>query len=268
MHIIMKRIITLFIACITLSIAMAQPKPEIKTVLNYDKNLIMGYTITFTYPVEDVEAAILERLEKEGVEGNQKKSFYNFKGIKYNYIWNKMFDMYLQFTGSKNAGTVNLLLSQGYDNFIVPTEDSITTTKVLDWLTSLDLDIQNYRYNRAMETHQEEYEDIDKELGKLEKQRSKIEKKIRKNADAQLKFEASRTIVTENELNVDTKKIEKEQKKAQKLIEERTELDQELKEINDKIDNVRADLSKKDNVISELQKEKPKSNSISTKKKK
>lgn len=268
MHIIMKRIMTLFIACITLSIAMAQPKPEVKTVLNYDKNLIMGYTITLNYPVEDIEAAVLERLEIEGIKGNQKKSFYTFKGVKYNYIWNKMFDMYVQFTGSKNAGTINLLLSQGYDNFIVPTEDSITTQKVFEWLVSLDLDVQNYRYNRAMETHKEEYKDIDKELNKLEKQRSKIEKKIRKNTDAQLKFEASRTIVTENELNVDAKKIEKEQKKALKLIEERTELDQELKEIKDKIDNVRSDLNKKDSVISDLKKEKPQSNSISSKKRK
>ena len=43
-------------------------KPEVKTVLNYDKNLIMGYTITFNYDAKDIETAVTERLEKEGVE--------------------------------------------------------------------------------------------------------------------------------------------------------------------------------------------------------
>ena len=246
---------------------MAQIQPEVKTVLNYDKNLIMGYTNTYEYPIEDIETAVIERLEKEGVEGSKKKNFYAFKGIKYNYIWNKTFDMYVQFTGSKNAGTINMILSQGYDNFIIPTEDSITTAKVYDWLISLDLDIQNYLYNVAMEAHQEEYKGIDKELSKLEKKRTKIEKKIKKNTEAQLKFEATRTIVGENDLNVDTKKIEKEQIKAQKLLDEKHELEDELKQINDKIDNVRSDLNKKNNVIADLKKEQPKTNTLQKSKK-
>ena len=273
----MKKMITLCLVLLGMSTAMAQEnfyenspftsnsgaKPEVKAVLNNDKNLIMGYTITFNYPVEDIENAIIERLGKEGVEGSKKKSFYSFKGIKYNYLWNKMFDMYLNFTGSKNAGTINVLLSQGYDNFIVPTQDSITTTKMFEWLTTLDLDIQNYRYNIAMQTHQDEYEDIDKALSKLEKKRNKIEQKIKKNTNAQLKFEASRTIITDNELNVDTKAIEKDQKKAQQLYEERTDLEAELHKIMQEIANVRSDLEKKNTAISDLRKEKPLSNQLS-----
>lgn len=278
----MKKMLSICAALMMVTMGMAQSKfyekspytsnsgakPEVKAVLNYDKNLIMGYTITFNYPVEDIETAIIDRLEKEGVEGNEKKNFYSFKGIKYNYLWNKMFDMYMQFTGSKNAGTINLLLSQGYDNFIVPTEDSITTTKVFEWLTQLDLDVQNYRYNVAMDTHQEEQEDIDKELSKLEKKRDKILKKIKKNTNAQLKFEASRTIVADNELNVDVKAIEKEQKKAQELNEERTELEAELHQMEQEIANVRNDLSKKKDAISDLRKNKPLSNTPSKTQKK
>lgn len=264
----MKRILIFCAACLMAYTAMAKAKPEIKTVLNYDKNLIIGYTITYEYPVKDIESAILERLGKEGVEGSKKKSFYAFKGIKYNYIWNKTFDMYIQFTGSNNAGTINLILSQGYDNFIVPSEDPTTTKKTYEWLTSLELDIQNYRYRVAMETHQEEYKGIDKELNKLEKQRANIEKKIKKNADAQLKHEASKTIVNENDLNVDAKKIEKEEKQAQKLLTEKAELEEELRKINNKIDNVRSDLNKKMDVISDLEKEKPQSNTLKNSKKK
>lgn len=242
-------------------------KPEVKTVLNYDKNLIMGYTITFNYDAKDIETAVTERLAKEGVEGSKKKNFYAYKGIKYNHIWNKMFDMYIQFVGSKNAGTINVILSQGYDNFIIPTEDSITTSKMYAWLTSLDLDVQNYQYNRAMQAHQEEHKDIKKELAKLEKQQTKVEKKIKKNADAQAKFDASKTIVSENDVNVDAKQLEKEQKQAQKLLDEKAELEAELKKITDKIDLVRSDLNKKNAAISDLEKDKPLSNAINTSKK-
>ncbi len=263
----MKRILIFCTACFMACVAMAQAKPEIKTVLNYDKNLIMGYTITYEHPIEDIEDAVIDRLEKEGVDGSKKKNFYAFKGIKYNYLWNKSFDMYIQFTGSKKAGTINMLLSQGYDNFIIPSEDSITTAKVYEWLISLDLDVQNYRYNIAMQAHQEEYKGIDKELGKLEKQRTKIEKKIKKNADAKKKFEATRTIIEEGDLNVDAQKIENEEKKAQKLLAEKNELEEELKKINDKIDLVRADLNKKNAVISDLEKEKPSANKLQNSKK-
>ena len=277
----MKKMISLCAVLLCMGIAMAQTnfyqnssyisdsgaKPEVKTVLNYDKNLIMGYTITFNYDAKDIETAVIERLKKEGVEGNKKKNFYAFKGIKYNYIWNKMFDMYIQFVGSKNAGTINVILSQGYDNFIIPTEDSITTTNMFAWLTSLDLDVQNYQYNLAMQAHQEEHKDIKKELSKLEKQQAKVEKKIKKNADAQAKFDASKTIVSENDLNVDAKVLEKEQKQAQKLLDEKALLEAELKKITDKIDLVRSDLSKKNTAISDLEKDKPLSNAINTSKK-
>ena len=57
----MKKMISLCAVLLCMGIAMAQTnfyqnssyisdsgaKPEVKTVLNYDKNLIMGYTITF-----------------------------------------------------------------------------------------------------------------------------------------------------------------------------------------------------------------------------
>ena len=277
----MKKMISLCAVLLCMGIASAQTnfyqnssyisdsgaKPEVKTVLNYDKNLIMGYTITFNYDAKDIETAVTERLEKEGVEGSKKKNFYAYKGIKYNHIWNKMFDMYIQFVGSKNAGTINVILSQGYDNFIIPTEDSITTSKMYAWLTSLDLDVQNYQYNLAMQAHQEEHKDIKKELAKLEKQQTKIEKKIKKNADAQAKFDASKTIVSENDVNVDAKQLEKEQKQAQKLLDEKAELEAELKKITDKIDLVRSDLNKKNTAISDLEKDKPLSNSINTSKK-
>jgi chromosome segregation ATPase len=131
----------------------------------------------------------------------------------------------------------------------------------------LDLDVQNYRYDVTMQAHQEELENIDKELAKLEKERDKVEKKIKKNNDAQLKFEASRTIVSGNELNVDTKAIEKEQKQGKKLLDERAKLESDLYKVTEKIANVRSDLNKKNYAIDNLQSQKPKSNQIVRKKK-
>ena len=267
----MKKLMMIVSLCLGFSMAMAQTnccnnnsytsdsgaKPICKTVLNYDKNLIIGYSITFNYPIEEIETAVLARLKTEGIDGTKKKNFYAFKEIKYNKLWNRKFDLYLQFTGSNNAGTINMLLSQGYDNFIVPTADSVTTNKALKWLTELDLDVQHYRYNLSMQTHQEEYQNIDKALDKLEKKRTSIEKKVKKNNEAWKKFEASRTVVTEGDVNVDTKKIEKEQIQAQKLTEEKNELADELAKINKEIDAVKIDLDKKQTVITNFKKEKP-----------
>lgn len=267
----MKKLMMIVSLCLGVSMAMAQTnccennsytsdsgaKPTCKTVLNYDKNLIIGYSITFNYPIEEIETAVLARLKSEGIEGSKKKNFYAFKEIKYNKLWNRKFDLYLHFTGSTNAGTINMLLSQGYDNFIIPAADCETTNKALKWLTELDLDVQHYRYNLNMQTHQEEYENIDKALEKLEKKRASIEKKVRKNKDAWKKFEASKTVVKEGDVNVDTKKIEKEQQQAQKLTEEKNELADELAKINKEIDSVKSDLEKKHNVITDYKKEKP-----------
>ena len=69
----MKKMISLCAVLLCMGIASAQTnfyqnssyisdsgaKPEVKTVLNYDKNLIMGYTITFNYDAKDIETAVL-----------------------------------------------------------------------------------------------------------------------------------------------------------------------------------------------------------------
>lgn len=229
--------------------------PEVKTALGHDKELVNLYTITLPYSAEDVKDALHQRLDKEGIDGSKtKNNFYAFKEVQYSYLWDKTCDIYVSVTGNKSKAAINLIISQGYNNYIVPSADSITTKKAYKWLIAADQVVKDYIYEQDLATHLEEQDDINKEIKKLEKERNKIESKIKKNNNQQLKLEASKTIVSEDDLNVDSKKIAKEQQKALDLQKELLELKEELKSIEKKISDTKGDLTKKKETIIELKK--------------
>jgi vacuolar-type H+-ATPase subunit I/STV1 len=227
--------------------------PEIKTALGKGKELANLYSITLPYSAEDIKAALHERLDKEGLSGTKaKNNYYAFKEVQYSYLWDKTCDIYVSITGNKAETSINLLISMGYDNYVNPYADTITTEKAFKWLIAVDQVVKDYIYEKELATHLEEQKEIDKEIKKLEKQRSKIESKIKKNEDKQLKLEASKTIVSEDDLNVDSKKIAKEQLQAIELQNERKKLDEELNDIQKKIKDTKGDLNKKKNTITEF----------------
>jgi chromosome segregation ATPase len=155
-------------------------------------------------------------------------------------------------TGNRETGNVNLIISQGYDNYIDPYQDSITTEKAFKWLRGVDRVVYEYVHTQTLATHQKEQKEIEKTLSKLESQQKKLESKIKKVEDKQRKLEATRTIVDENDLNVDSKKIAKEQELALDLQNEYLELNSELKSLTIKIKDTREDLNKKKKAIAEF----------------
>lgn len=236
----------------------AQLPIDIKSVSGPNKEVVNVFYITFNYPSQSIENAIVERLKKEGLEGKKmKNNFFAFKGVKYNYLWNRTFDFYISVIGSQNAGTVNLLMSQGYDNFI-DTNDYEIQKRVSDWLTGLDIDIQRYIHSQTLNGEIKEYEEAQKELKKLNKEKSKIESKIAKKDTERRTFEAKRTVPDQNNMNsIDPNILEKEQKKANDLEEDRNKLDYELKEIKQKIEAAEKHVAEHDKAIKEIKSAKP-----------
>lgn len=227
--------------------------PEIKTALGKDKELVNLYTITLPYPAEDIKTALHERLKTEGIKGSKgKNNFYAFKEVQYTHLWDKTCDIYVSITGNKEVGNVNLIISQGYDNFIDPYKDTITTAKAYKWLKGVDRVVYEYIHEQTLLTHEEELKDIEKELSKLESQRDKLESKIKKVEDKQHKLDATKTVVNENDLNVDSKKIAKEQKQALDLQKEFNDLTNDLNSLKVKINETKGDLNKKKKNISEF----------------
>ncbi len=233
--------------------------PEIKTALGNEKELVYLYSITLPYPAKEVKNALHARLEKEGIKGSKgKNNFYAFKGVNYSYLWDNKCDIYVSITGKTEASAVNLIISQGYDNYINPNEDSITTEKAFKWLINVDKVVYDHIYQQTLAAHLKEESNINKELKKLESQLDKIESKIKKNEEKQLKLEASKTIVNAEDLNVDSKQIAKEQKEALKLQQEAIQLKNEQALLEQKIKNTKDDLKTKKQAITEY-----KSNKIS-----
>jgi DNA repair exonuclease SbcCD ATPase subunit len=148
-------------------------------------------------------------------------------------------------------------MSQGYDNFI-DTNDYEIRKRVSDWLTGLDIDIKRYIHAQSLNEEIKEYEEAQKELKKLNKEKSKIESKIAKKDIERRTFEAKRTIPDQNNMNsIDPNILEKEQKKANDLEEDRNKLDYELKEIKQKIEAAEKHVAEHDKAIKEIKSAKP-----------
>ena len=255
----MKKLLVLSIALISSLALFAHEKslsgaiPEIKTALGDNKDLVNLYTITLPYSAENIKTALHARLKTEGIKGKKSKNnFYAFKGVKYTLLWDNTCDIYVSITGNKETGNVNLVISQGYDNYIDPYQDTVTTQKAFKWLRGVDRVVYEYVHNQTLATHQKEQKEIEKTLSKLESQQKKLESKIKKVENKQRKLEATRTIVDENDLNVDSKKIAKEQELALELQNEYLELNSELKSLTIKIKDTREDLNQKKRAIAEF----------------
>jgi hypothetical protein len=255
----MKKLLVLSIALISSLALFAHEKslsgavPEIKTALGDNKDLVNLYTITLPYSAENIKTALHARLKTEGIKGKKSKNnFYAFKGVKYTLLWDNTCDIYVSITGNKETGNVNLVISQGYDNYIDPYQDTVTTKKAFKWLRGVDRVVYEYVHNQTLATHQKEQKEIEKTLSKLESQQKKLESKIKKVENKQRKLEATRTIVDENDLNVDSKKIAKEQELALELQNEYLELNSELKSLTIKIKDTREDLNQKKKAIAEF----------------
>lgn len=261
----MKKILLLSIALIACAGVFAKEtessisgaKPSIKTALGDNKDLVNLYTISLPYSAENIKSALHERLKTEGIKGKKgKNNFYAFKGVKYTHLWDNTCDIYVSITGNKEAGNVNLIISQGYDNYVDPHKDKETTAKAYKWLIGVDRVVYEYVHAQDLATHLEEQKTIEKELSKLESQRKKLESKLQKVENKQHKLEATKTIVDENDLNVDSKKIAKEQKQALDLQKEYTELKSELEATKVKINDTKNDLNRKKKAIAEFKQNK------------
>ena len=163
----MKKLLVLSIALISSLALFAQERslsgaiPEIKTALGDNKDLVNLYTITLPYSAENIKTALHARLKTEGIKGKKSKNnFYAFKGVKYTLLWDNTCDIYVSITGNKESGNVNLIISQGYDNYIDPYQDTVTTQKAFKWLRGVDRVVYEYVHNQTLATHQKEQKEI------------------------------------------------------------------------------------------------------------
>ena len=231
---------------------------KMSTVAGPEKESIKAFTVTYAYPSDQIEAAIIDRLAKEGIKGKKaKNNFYAFKGVKYNYLWPRTCDFYVSVTGTKTSGTIYLAISSGYDNFIID-DDAEQNKAISDWMASLENDVKSYIHNNKIAEQEKVVNNADKEADKLRKERAKIEKNIEKNQAEIKAFEASRMIPDPNNPNaVDAKLLAKEQKQSQKLSEQEKKLEYQLDEINKKIEKADKEYNSQRSKLKDLKTNRP-----------
>lgn len=234
-------------------------KVEIKSVNGPTKTLVNVFAKDYSYPVEDIQKAVLQRLENEGLKGKKmKNNFFGFQEVRYNPLWTSKFDLYVGFAGSKNAGTIELLMATGYDNYM-DTSDPELNKNVEAWLDELDLDIRTYIHNQKLEEAEKEMDKAEKEVDKLTKNRESLEKNIEKNENEIRKHQAQRTVATDtNSALIDPKQLAKDQKTAQKLENDRVKLNQKLDNNKQELNNAEKALSKAKEAYKDLKSKQPK----------
>ena len=174
-------------------------------------------------------------------------------GTKYNHLWDNNFDLYIGYAGTKTAGTVQVLMSTGYANY-VDVRDRQAQKRVAEWLDGLDLTIRNYIHNQKITEAEDALDDAQKEYDKLVKEKRNLEKDIQENDDAIKRLEAQRTVAT---ATVDAKVLAKEQKEAAKLQDKKTKLSQKLTAVTKDLEKAKDKREKQHDTILDLKNNRP-----------
>ena len=235
------------------------PLVEVRTVAGPNKEMVSVFAKDYPYPVKTIQNAVSERLKMEGLKGKgTKNNFTAYMGVKYNPLWDNNFDLYVGYTGSKTAGTVEVLMSTGYANY-VDVRDRQAQQRAAEWLESLDLTVRNYIHNQKIADAEDALKTAQKEYDKLVKDKRNLEKKLQENDDAIRRLEAQRTIANEqNSATVDPKVIAKEQKEATKLQNNRTKLSQQLTKTTKDLEKAKNKREKQHDTIIDLKNNRPK----------
>ena len=239
--------------------AMAQVgMPIIKTTNAPNKDKVSVSTVTFNYPAEDIEMAVMEKLKKEGLSGKKAKAkFVAFQGVEYVPLWSNQFDFYLRISGSKNAGTIELIMTQGYNNYIDPTAPEVQE-RVNKWLTGLELTVREFIYERSMAEQLKEKKAIEKTIASLQTQQDRLTNQFNTTNSDQARFDAEKVDVSKADPNsLDTKDIAKQQKEQEKILKQRNKLEYKLYDIRSKMAASQKDLEFRKKAIDELKEMKP-----------
>ncbi len=231
--------------------------PVVKSTNAPNKDKVNVSTITFNYPAKDIETAVLEKLKKEGLTPRKSKSkFVVFAGVEYFPLWDNKFDFYLRISGSSNAGTIELLMTQGYNNYINPTTPEVQE-RVNTWLLGLEKTVGDYIYERAMAEHLKEKKLIERTLSSLQTQQDRLTNQYDNLNKQQEAFEKTKVDVSKADPNtLNTKDIAKQQNQQEKIVKERNKLEYSLYDVRSRIAASQKDLDNRNKAIDELKQQK------------
>jgi len=171
---------------------MAQQVRE--TAVKFNKTSEPALVAEYDKPAGIVEAALKDRLEKEGL-GKMKssKGFMTYKGVLWNSVSSDKLDVYFRVEGKKDKSAVTVLVSKGYDNFISSGSDARTMDNVRAFLGGFMAHAQAYQLGLDIKAQEEAIRRAEKAYNSsvdnnkdLLAQKEALEKKIAENNNDQL----------------------------------------------------------------------------------
>jgi hypothetical protein len=191
----MKQIFTsvaLAIAALTSVTANAQNAREAS--VKFDKTNESAVVADFDKPVDVVEAALKQRLDKEGL-GKMKssKGFMTYAGTLWPSVSSDKIDVYFKVDGKKDKSTVSVLISKGYNNFVTSGTDQTTINNVKTFLNGLigytnsyQLGLNIKAQEEALKKAEKAYNNATDDNKDLLSQKEKLEKKLAENNNDQV----------------------------------------------------------------------------------
>ena len=189
----MKKLIYTVVAFIFFHTAHSQAR---YTFIEFRDAQKPGIQTEFSYPDKTVTDAIEEKLSKMGYKGKDTKGYTVYKGVVLPELGSQPYDLYFKVDRKsrkdKDVSVVNMLISNGNENFISDTSDSRTINNGKSFLDNLmpsiaayDLQQQVNNQAEALKKAEKKYQSLQDDADDLQKKRKKIEQQIEENLNAQ-----------------------------------------------------------------------------------
>lgn len=194
----MKKIVLLGIAFVLYTAAIAQAR---LVTSEYQKTPQPGIEYDVPFPEKTVSKAIDDYFEKLGYKGKDTKGFLTFKGVRMPELGPDTYDLYFKTDRKskkeKDATTVTLLISSGYEKFIGDTTNATLIGNGKTYLEGLTDKVAAYDLSEQIADQDGVVKKASNNLNNaistgedLQKKKSKIENDIEENLKKQATLKA------------------------------------------------------------------------------
>lgn len=194
----MKKHLFAILSCVALTTATNAQTTE--STIKIDKTERSAISSEYNMSSDALKDALKESFKSKGVKLEKSKGLLTAKAVSIQELGNNMYDVYFSVDPTsrteKNKSVIKMALSSGYNNFISPANVDVyplaknylasLSSSVYAEKKQVDISVQTESFTKA----QKKYNNLVKEIERLEKQRKNIEGDIaenKRNQDLQLK---------------------------------------------------------------------------------
>ncbi len=162
----------------------------------YQKTMQPAVQADVPFPEKTVTKTIDEQMGKLGYKGNNTKGFLTYKGVHLAELGPDSYDLYFKTDrkskNEKDATTITMMISSGYDKFIGDTTNAIVISNAKDYLNRFTEKVAAYDLEQQIADQEDAFKKATKKMNNLsddaqslQKKKTRIESDIADNIKAQ-----------------------------------------------------------------------------------